>query len=222
MTADPQAAPAPAAAVPAATSTEPAATATDPAAEIARLQAELDQWKGHSRGWEAKAKANLDAAQQAAQRDEQLAKVAQALGIEGPKPDPEAIARQLAASQAEAAQRARELAVLRAAQSAGADGDALLDSRAFLREIESIDPNDPNAVRAAVTAAVTSNPKFAVAPPSPATPAAPPPRQASTAGNFNAQPGAARQLGMDDFNRMTPAERSDAMRKGLFQDYLNS
>src|ERR1700681_335270 len=82
-------------------------SATDPVAENARLQAELDQWKGHSRSWETKAKANLEAAQQTAANKEQLAKIAQALGLEGTAPDPAAIQQQLAAAQAEKAQLSR-------------------------------------------------------------------------------------------------------------------
>jgi hypothetical protein len=203
----------------------PAASATDPLAEIARLQAEVDTWKGHSRTWETRAKTNGEAAQAAAVREATLAKVAEALGLDaGNKSDPEAIAKQLAATQAEARARSVELAVLRAAQAAGADGDALLDSRGFLKKVADVDPADGDAVKAAVAAAVAANPKFAVAAPAAPTAPAPAPaaRQASTAGSFDQQPGTPRQLGAEDMKHMTAAQISEASRKGLFRDYLNS
>lgn len=225
---EPEAPTAPAAqpAAPTTTVTAPTAPApaTDPAAEIARLQAEIDTWKGHSRKWEARATAKTDADAAAATRDAALAKVAEALGLDAAvtKPDPEAIARQLQATQAEAKARAVEVAVLRAAQSAGADGDALLDSKAFAAKVANIDPADADAVKAVVAAAVAANPRYATAQQQAA--AAPPPqRQASTGGQFDGAPGTSnQQLGEADWKRMSPAEIAKASREGRFNDYLNS
>jgi hypothetical protein len=217
--------PAGAAAVVPSTAADPATpatpSATDPAAELARVTAELEAWKGHSRSWETKAKANIQAAEAAASNAEQLAKVAAALGLApDAKPDVDAISRQLETTKAEAKARAVELAVLRAAQTAGANGDELLDSRGFLNKVSAVDPNDLDAVKAAVAEHVAANPKFAITPP--AAPAAPAARQASTAGQFDGQPGGPRQLGEADWKRMSPTEISEASKKGLFRDYLNS
>lgn len=55
-----------------------------------------------------------------------------------------------------------ELAVHRAAGKAGADADALLDSRAFLGALKDIDPDDAAAVTAAIAEAIKTNPKLKV------------------------------------------------------------
>jgi hypothetical protein len=214
----PQPAPASAPVPPAPATTAP--TATDPAAELARVTAELDQWKGHSRSWEAKAKANLEAAQQAAANKELLAKVAQTLGLEGAAPDPAQIQQQLAAAQAEKAQLARERAVLLAASSAGADPLALLDSRQFLSALEGIDPANTAAVTDAVKAAVAANPRYAAATTAPAATA--PVRQANVAGDFNGSPGGQRQWTAADIAKATPAEVTKAMNAHLLDDYMAS
>lgn len=183
--------------------------------------AEVEEWKGHSRTWETRARGNQQAEQAAAQRDAQLAEIAKALGLAPETPDPEKIASQLQAAQAEKADLARQNAVLLAAHSTGADVNALLDSRSFLQSIANVDPNDRAAIAAAVKAAVDANPRYAAQLPAPQQPA-PPPRQASTAGSFNAAPGTARQLGEADMKGMSGAEISKAMSQGLFKEYLNS
>lgn len=227
---EPTVAPAPAAAAPTAPATPPAApaaapaqpaSATDLAAENARLQAELETWKGHSRTWEQRAKAKAD-------QEQNLAKVAQALGLEGATPDPATLAQQAAAAQARAAALARENAVLLAAQQTGADPAALLDSRAFLAQLENVDPTDRAAVAAAVQAAVAANPRYAAQPaPAPAPvaapqqPAAPAPRQASAAGQFG-QPAVKEQWTAEDVAKASPAALSKAAREGRLTAYYNS
>ena len=230
---EPTVAPAPAAAAP----TQPAPTpapapaappaaapsATDPAAEIARLTAELETWKGHSRGWETKAKANLQAAQANAEREAKLAEVAKALGLPDPTPSAEQIAQQLTAAQQSTAQLARENAVLRAASAAGADPNALLDSRSFLDSIKAVDPTDTAAVQAAVQAAVAANPRYAAtgaAPAGPQQPAAPV-QMATAAGQFG-QPAGNEQWTADDVAKASPAALSKAMAGGRLTNYLRS
>lgn len=216
--------PAPAAAAaPAAPAPAPAAAAsseTDLAAQLAATQADRDKWKGHARDWEGKAKANTQSAEEAATRDAAIKKIAAELGLPvDTKPDPEALTRALEAQRAENTQLARERAVLLAAHSAGADPAALLDSRAFLKAMEGIDPSDSAAVTEAVKAAVAANPRYAVAPTAPAAPAPP---QASTAGGFDGAPGGGRQFTAADVARMTPAQVSKARKDGLLDAYLAS
>lgn len=78
--------------------------------------------------------------------------------------DKDAVAQAVAAAKAEAKQAQQELAIFRTAQAVGADPAALLDSRAFLDTVKDIDPADEAAVKAAVQAAVTSNPRLAATP----------------------------------------------------------
>jgi hypothetical protein len=212
----------PTAAVPApvpAPPAQPAPAEPDWKAIAEKAQADAESWKGHARDWETRARSNKQTfdEQLAAQR----AEIAKALGLAPEEPDPEKIAAQLQAVQAEKASLARQNAVLLAAHTAGADAAALLDSRSFLASLDNVDPANPAAVLDAVKAAVAANPRYGLAAPQAAAPA-PPPRQASTAGSFNAAPGTARQLGEADMKHMTGAEISKAMAQGLFRDYLNT
>lgn len=189
-----------------------APSATDPTAEIARLQAELDRTRGFSRDWENRAKANENAAPM-------LEQITKAMGLD--KPDPAVIGAQLAAAQAAQATLARENAVILAAQAAGANAAALIDSKAFGKQIETIDPGDRAAIAAAVQAAVTANPQYAAT--ATAAPAATAPaRQANTATDFNGSPGGNRQWTAEDIKRATPAAAQKAMDAGLLNDYMAS
>ncbi|MEU8989975.1 hypothetical protein AB0C98_26690 [Streptomyces sp. NPDC048558] len=67
-------------------------------------------------------------------------------------------------SQAAARTAAVQTAVYQAAPAAGADPLALLDSVSFRAAVEAIDPADSTALTAAITAAVTANPRLGVAP----------------------------------------------------------
>jgi hypothetical protein len=84
------------------------------------------------------------------------------------KEDPEAMLKAAAAerdqAKATARQQAIELAVYKSAGKAGADPDALLDSRGFLGQLEGLDTDAKNfgdKVVDAIKKAVTSNPKLA-------------------------------------------------------------
>lgn len=103
------------------------------------------------------------------------AKLGKALGLvkdDGP-PDPKALAEAISQKDAaltdrEAALRAKdvELAVWSRADKAGARASALLDSRAFLRDIGDLDPSDKGftaALDAAIKSAVKDNPAFGAA-----------------------------------------------------------
>ncbi|MEU8721506.1 hypothetical protein [Streptomyces antimycoticus] len=131
----------------------------DPAAQIARLETELAaarQEAGKSR----------TTAKQRAADDARAELTAQLLGIldpskAGQQATPEELTQQLTTAQAQARATAVELAVYRTATAAGADPDALLDSRQFAESVASLDPADTTAITAAITAAVQANPRLA-------------------------------------------------------------
>ncbi|EPH40342.1 hypothetical protein ABT390_13540 [Streptomyces aurantiacus] len=131
----------------------------DSAATIARLESELAAARaeaGKSRVT-AKQKAADDAVQQLTQD------IGKALGLikDDEQATPEQLTQQLTTAQEQARATAVELAVHRTAPSAGANPDALLDSRAFATAAATLDPADTDAVTAAIKAAVTANPRLA-------------------------------------------------------------
>lgn len=125
-------------------------------AEIERLQREAA-----SAGGKARDTARAQAAQEA--RDTLVQDLGKALGLvkDGdPAPDADALTRQIAEKDTEARQAQVELAVYRSAAKAGADADALLDSRNFLAALDGVDPTDGEKITAAITDAVSKNPKL--------------------------------------------------------------
>lgn len=198
---------------------EPAtATPSAPSASATDWEAEATKWKALARKHEAQAKANVTDAQAKADRDQQLAKIAEALGLPtGTQTDATAITQQLDAAKAEARQRAIELAVHRTAAKVDADGDALLDSSSFLRAVAEIDPTDLAAVADAIKTAVKANPRLGKTAPA----AAPPARQVS-GGEFTGAPGGNGQWSAEDVARATPAQLSKAMKDGKLTAYLSS
>lgn len=130
----------------------------DPAAlraEIARLRRENGTARTAARD-----KAATDA------RNAVVQDIGKALGLikDGDKaPSAEVLAEQVRTSTAAARTASVELAVFRAAGSAGADADALLDSRAFLAKVADLDPaaaDFQTKVTAAINDAVKANPKL--------------------------------------------------------------
>ncbi|MGP5689769.1 hypothetical protein [Glutamicibacter ardleyensis] len=76
------------------------------------------------------------------------------------KPTAEQLTKQLTERDTAAKQAQTELAVYKLAGKAGADADALLDSRAFLAKIADLDHTDTKAVTKAISDAITDNPKL--------------------------------------------------------------
>jgi hypothetical protein len=121
-------------------------------AEIERLRAE----NGKDR-----TTAKNKAAEEA--RNELTQSIGKALGLikDGDtKADPAELTKQIGALSTEATQAKTELAVYKAANKAGADADALLDSRGFLAKLTDIDPTDSKAITKAIEDAVKDNPKL--------------------------------------------------------------
>lgn len=147
--------PAPPAAPPAAAPEAPKANPwDDPAAARAEIE-RLRKENGANRT-NAKAQAAEEARSALAQE------IGKALGlIKDDEPaDPVKLTEQLTAAGADARQAKIELAVYRAAQATDADPNALLDSRVFLAKLADVDPSDTAAVTAAITEAVTANPRL--------------------------------------------------------------
>lgn len=162
----------------------PDVAAETPAAEMdppETGEAEID-WKTKARDWEKRAKDNLaklkseqskprtadSSIKQAAAeeaRTEMAQSIGKALGLikEDEQLDPTKLTEQLTASQAQVKQTQIELAVYQAASAAGANGNALLDSRAFLNKIASLEPSDSAGITAAIAEAVAANSTFVVA-----------------------------------------------------------
>ncbi|MET8846625.1 hypothetical protein [Amycolatopsis sp. NPDC004625] len=111
----------------------------------------------------AKTKAADEARQQLAQD------IGKALGLvagDDDKADPAKLAEQVTAEQQRSRAAAVELAVFKSAGPLGADPAALVDSRAFLSAVEQLDPTAADfadKVGAAITKAVTDNPKLRAA-----------------------------------------------------------
>lgn len=182
---------APAEPAPATKSAEPAANPwEDPAtakAEIERLRKE----NGSER-----VNAKKTAADEA--RNELAQQIGKALGLV--KADEAPTAEQLTAlleqSTNDGAQARLELAIYKAAADAKADAAALLDSRAFLEKTKGIDPTDSAALAAAITEAVTENPRLKTA-------------QAAGSGGADFTGGTGETaITQDRFNAMTPAEKN--------------
>ncbi|WP_411141382.1 hypothetical protein [Streptomyces sp. x-80] len=160
----------------------------EPAAQIARLERQLAEARAEAGKTRVTAKAR--AADEA--RTQLAQEIGRALGLAqdaDAAPDPAALTQQLAAEQQQARQAAVELAVYRAAGAAGADPDALLDSRAFADAVAELDPTDTAAVQATITEALKTTPRLA------STPAGP----ARSGGEFNGAPTAPRRAtSLDD------------------------
>lgn len=167
-----------AATAPEVTATEPAPAATTPATETApttrrSLESALAALDDDTRSYvletvktaRNEAKNLRDRVKSADDvRAELIATIAKATGIEQAPPDPAALTQQLEAQTSATRQASLELAVYRAAASAGGDPNALLDSVSFVKSLDGLDPSDSDAVIAKVTAAVAANPALGTAP----------------------------------------------------------
>lgn len=95
-------------------------------------------------------------------QQQQMDALAKAFGVKSDDPpDPVKLAEQVTAEQARAREAAVQLAVYRTAAKHGGNPDALLDSASFLRAVADLDPNDSDAVGAAIKTAVAANARLA-------------------------------------------------------------
>jgi hypothetical protein len=259
--AEPAAPPAPPAPAPTAPATDPAPPAADPApasgqeppapaAEAVNVE-QLPAWaqklirdtRKEAADGRTKAKEHSDALAALQQKSQQqLDGIARALGLKPEEATPEQILAERdaarAASEASARQAretAVELAVFRAATAAQVNGNALLDSRAFVRTLDGLDPAAADfgqRVSDAISAAVDANPSLkAAATAAPAAAAARPaePQSATTApparsgGEHNGSPGGQRQWTQADLDALPKTREGnkaleEAIDAGLLTD----
>lgn len=149
---------------PAPPTTAPQQQPTDPTAGDGKVE-DLPDWAQKiirdARDGEAKARTN--AKQQAANdaKAELAQTIGKALGLvkEDEPVDPDKLAADLQNAQGAQRDTALELAIYKAAATAGADPTKLTDSRSFMASIPTdLDPTNTDAVTAIVKAAVDSNP----------------------------------------------------------------
>ena len=124
-------------------------------------------------------------------------------------PDPAALAQQIADANKARADTARELAIFKAASTAGADPTKLLDSNSFMTSVQGLDPTDGAAVAAAITAAVTANASLKAA-------------RAAGASTVDLGGGSGEQgqITEQQLKTMTPEQISDAFDKGHLKSLL--
>ncbi|NUQ95282.1 MAG: hypothetical protein HOY79_01525 [Streptomyces sp.] len=211
---------------------QPSTPAAPSAASVDELpswaQREFKKLRDEAAGNRVKAKEVTDSlAQFKAEQDQQRQAFAKALGLAPDEPPTaEQLTEQLNATKAErdaqqarARQTAVELAVFRAAAAEQVDGNALLDSRAFVSALDGLDPSADNfgqQVKDAIAAASEANPRYKLAPPAPAAPEPPaPPAVPKSGAEFGAPPQGPRQWTEEDVARAAPAQVQEAINKGL-------
>lgn len=185
------------------TPTAPAETAA-PSLSVEDLQKELAKVRQEAASHRVAAKS---AAEQATK--DLTDKLAVALGL---KPDaatdPAALTAQIAEAQTNAAKAARELAIFKAATTAGADPNRLLDSNSFMSSVAGLDPADGAAITAAINAAIAANPILKAV------------QAAAASGSELGGSGETGQITEQQFAAMTPEQKNAAFREGKLAHLL--
>jgi hypothetical protein len=197
-----------------ATGTQPAVTPS--ATDSTDWQAEAEKWKRLSRQNEDRAKGNVD---EITRQGQALALVAEKLGLDlDGKPDADKLAAELDKANRTARQRTSELAVYRAAAAAGADADALLDSRSFMAQVDELDPSSGDysaRVAEAAKAWADAHPKPQAEPARDDSKPRPP---ASRSGADFGAPAPSRQWTQAQLEAASPEALEKAMAEGLLTD----
>lgn len=180
-------------------------------------QAKATEAQQFSRKWEDRAKANKKEADRAAQENAQLKQTLEALRKaldpdgaaqeEDPGELAEKATRERDAKDAELRQLRLEQAAEKAGRTAGADVDALLDSRGFATKLHKLDPTGDDfddELKSLVTKALEDNPRLKA--PSPA-----PTRSVTDGAGTRDDKG---QLTRADLASMTPDQITKARREG--------
>lgn len=194
-------------------------------------QRELKKLREEAAGNRVKAKeVETTLAQFKAEQEQQRQAMAKALGFAPDEPPTaEQLAEQLNATKAErdaqqarARQTAVELAVFRVAAAQQVDGNALLDSRAFVSALDGLDPSAPDfgqQVKDAIATAAEANPRYKLEPPAPATPPPPaPPSVPKSGSEFGAPPQGPRQWTEEDVARASATQVQKAINDGLLEN----
>lgn len=180
----------------------PATNADSPWNDPEKARAEIEKLRRENGA----ARTNAKAAAAEEARNALAQEIGKAIGLvkDNEPADPAQLAAQLTAQTDAAKQAQLELSVYRAASAAGADANALLDSRSFLQKVSGIDATDSAAITAAITEAVAANSALGsrTMPPNPAQ---------GSSGNSGA---AVTQLTQADLKTMTSAEILQAEKEG--------
>lgn len=198
------------------------ASTDDTVARMAKIEAERDEWRQFSRKHERTAEQLQGALDK---QDALIRTLAEKAGVEiDGAPDPAKLAEQLTNAQQSAQDRARELAIFRAATGV-ANADKLLDSRQFMLKTAGLDPASSDfadQVKALVAATVTADPTLAATvPPIPApaaTPVPPPALPASSGADFSGAPPGDGQWTQADAEAASEDALTNAMAKGLLRN----
>lgn len=198
----------------------PAAT-DDTVARMAKIEAERDEWRQFSRKHERTAEQLQGALDK---QDALIRTLAEKAGVEiDGAPDPAKLAEQLTNAQQSAQDRARELAIFRAATGV-ANADKLLDSRQFMLKTAGLDPASSDfadQVKALVAATVTADPTLAATVPvvpAPTTPVPPPALPASSGADFSGAPPGDGQWTDADVAAATEEQMVKAMEAGQLRN----
>jgi hypothetical protein len=136
-------------------------------------------------------------------------KLAVALGL---KPDaatdPAALTAQIVEAQTNAAKAARELAIFKAATTAGADPNRLLDSNSFMTSVQGLDPSDGAGITSAINAAIAANPILKAV------------QAAAASGTELGGSGETGLITEQQFAAMTPEQKNAAFREGKLAHLL--
>lgn len=185
---------------------QPAATETATTETPAAKTDETD-WKAQSRKHETRAQQHKAAADKAAaDLKAVLDAIATATGQKPADVDPAKLTAELAQARTAARTTQVELAVHRAAGKLGIDGDALLDSRAFAKAAEALDPDADDfakQVEAAVKDAAKGNPRLKTST-----------GPAQSGGDFTGSPGTGTPITEAQLQKMTPEAIAKALDKG--------
>lgn len=203
--------PAPAAADASDAATTEASGESAPGADLRAATAEIERLRKENASRRVAAR---DA--EANARKEIAEQIGKALGLvaDDTPPDPQVLAEQIATERAAAAQARTELAVYRAARAAGADPDALLDSRAFIASISALDASADDfasQVNGLIKEAVTANPKLRAVQVAPKS-------GADLSGGTGETNG---QLTREQLAALPPADRLKAASEGRLSHILN-
>ena len=171
--------------------------ATDDGRDISRQPQWVQEMVAQLRREAGDARINAKTAAAEEARKELATEVGKALGlVKDGEVDPKQLVADADKARREALDAQRELAVFRLSGKAGADPDALLDSNAFLRSIDGLDPKDEGKITEAIKAAVQGNARLSATP-----------RAGSRSGNDSGGSGE-KAITKEAFDKMSGAEKN--------------
>jgi hypothetical protein len=195
-----------------------AIAAGEPPAATTETKPWAEQWDGKVESLPAAARKIIDAARKEA-GDERIAKktleaIQKALNPDATdKVDPVKLTEQLTTTQAQAKAAALELAIFKAAGTAGANANALTDRRSFMNAVKDLDPaaeDFATKLGEAITTATTADPTLKQSGRAPG----------ASGRELNGGSGEQGQITEEQLKTMSPEQIVDAQNKGLLKHLL--